>query len=217
MEGAVAQKIESFFSQFKQQTFKKGEILIRVDDNPLGIYYLKKGAVKMYGISKNGDELVLNIYKPVSFFPMSWAINNSPNSYYYEALTEVEVWRAPKEKAVEFIKGNPDVLYDLISRIYRGIEGVLMRMSYLMAGSAYGRLINELFIQAKRFGQKNIKDNSVELKMSEKDLAASAGMTRETVSREMKKLKDNGLIMLGKNGIVVNDMGRIEDELMVDL
>lgn len=216
MEDGVAQKIDSFFTQYKQQTFRKGEILLRADDDPLGIYYLKAGTVKMYGISRKGDELVLNIYKPVSFFPMAWAINNAENKYYYEALTDVEGWRAPKDKTIQFIKSNPDVLYDLVSRIYRGVEGVLMRMNYLMAGSAHSRLINEIFIQAKRFGKKN-KETGVELSMSEKDLAALAGMTRETVSREMKTLKDKGLVLIEKNSITITNMDQLEEELSATL
>lgn len=83
MEEALVKKIDAFFTQFKYQKYKKGEILIRADDDPTGIFYLKKGTVKEYAISKKGDEVVVNIFKPASFFPMSWAINNTYNRYYF--------------------------------------------------------------------------------------------------------------------------------------
>jgi CRP/FNR family cyclic AMP-dependent transcriptional regulator len=215
MDNQVAKKLESFFSTFRKQHYKKGEILIRADDDPSGIFYLVDGVVKVYAISKKGDDLVLNMYKPVSFFPMTWAINNSPNKYYYEAVTDVAVWKAPKDEVVSFIKDNPDVLFDLMSRVYRGIEGMFLRMTYLMSGSAYSRLITELLIQAKRFGK--IEGATVSLKMSEKDLAASSGMTRETVSREMKVLKDKKLVLFEKNTITVNDIAALEEELAIEV
>lgn len=210
MNVVISQKLDSFFTAYKHLSYKKGEILIRADDNPSGISYIKQGYVKQYAISKKGDELVVNIFKPGSFFPMSWAINQTPNSYFFEAMTEIEVWRCPREKIIVFLKDNPDVLFDLLSRVYKGTDGLLTRMTYLMSGNAYSRLIIELLIYAKRF--ENGKDN-VPIDVSEKDLAAQAGMTRETVSREMRLLKDKKLIIMTNNKLVIPDIVKLEEEL----
>lgn len=211
MDTAIIEKLDAFFSQFKHQSYKKGEILVRADDNPPGVFYLLEGYVKEYAISKKGDELVINVFKPVAFFPMSWAINNTSNEYFYEAMTDLEAWRAPREEVITFIKGNPDVLYNLMSRVYKGTDGILTRMTYLMSGNGYARLITELIIQSKRFGRKD--ENIVEIKLSEKDLAAQSGMTRETVSREMKILKDKGLVVFQRNKLVINNLQKLEEEI----
>lgn len=210
MDRAINEKIDTFFSQFKRQTYKKGEILVRADDDPAGVFYLKAGMVKEYAISKKGEEVVVNIFKPSAFFPMSWAINDTPNVYYFEAATEAEVFRVPKEKVLAFVTNNPDILYNLLSRVYKGTDGLLTRMVYLMGGSAYDRLIAELLIQAKRFGGKTTK---VVLPISETDLATQSGMTRETISRAMKILKDKGLIVFARNRLVIHDPGKLEEEL----
>lgn len=136
---------------------------------------------------------------------MSWAINNTPNKYFYEAMTDLNIWRAPKEEVVDFVKTNPDVLFNLMSRVYKGVDGVLTRMTYLMAGNAYARLITELIIHAKRFGTID--------HISEKDLAAQSGMTRETVSREMKTLKNKGLVVFNKNTFTTPNLRKLEEEL----
>lgn len=212
MNESVQNKLETFFKQFKQYQYKKGEIIIRADDNPLGIMYLVSGSIRKYAISQKGDELVVNIFKPLSFFPMSWAINDSKNDYFYDAVTDVELWRAPKDEVLTFIKTNPDVLYDLMSRVYHGSDGMLSRMTYLMAGNAYGRLITEILIHAKRFGKKE-KDNAISVVISEKELAAQSGMTRETVSREIRILKQKNLIEYQKNHLVIVDLAKLEAEL----
>lgn len=214
VDNEIAKKIDKFFIQYKYVTYKKGEILVRADDNPSGIFYLVSGNVRKYAISKKGDELVVNIFKPISFFPMSWAINNETNEYFYDALTPLEIYRAPKEKVIEFVKSNPDVLYDLMSRIYRGTDGMLRRMTYLMAGNAYARLVTELIIHAKRFGKKTDNSAKIEVKVSEKELATQSGMTRETISREMKELKDKGLVIFNKNVLTIKSIEELERELV---
>lgn len=212
MDEIIAEKVESFFRQYKHQQYKKGEILIRADNNPSGVFYLKEGFVKEYAISKKGDELVVNVFKPVAFFPMSWAITNRLNEYFYEAITDLNVWRAPRKEVITFIKSNPDVLFDLMSRVYIGTDGLLTRIVYLMSRNAHSRLIAGIIIHAKRFG-KNGKNNSYKVVTSEKDIANQLGMTRETVSREMKVLKDKGFVTFSKNMLLIKNMDSLEDEL----
>ncbi len=216
MDTEIIDKLDAFFSQFKHQTYKKGEILVRADENPSGILYLKNGVVKKYAISRKGEELIVNLFKPISFFPMSWAINDSQNKFFYEAMTTVELWKAPKEQVIEFIKKEPEILYDLISRVYKGTDGMLMRMVYLMSGSAYNRLITEVLIFAKRFGVEDVSTGTISCKTTEKDLASQAGMTRETVSREIKNLKDKHLIKLSGGKLIIPNIIKLEEELSED-
>jgi CRP-like cAMP-binding protein len=89
---------------------------------------------------------------------------------------------------------------------------MLTRMTYLMAGNAYARLLTELIIQAKRFGKQQA-DGKIMIKVSEKELAAQSGMTRETVSREMKTVKEKGLIVTEKGQLLLTDIASLEEEL----
>lgn len=106
-------RFDTFYKQVKSRSYKKGETLIRADDDPQGIFCLKKGYIRQYTISGLGTELTLHILKPTSYFPMVWAINGTPNVYYFEALTPVDVGRAPREDVVTFIKDKPDIISNL--------------------------------------------------------------------------------------------------------
>lgn len=144
---------------------------------------------------------------------MNWAVNDTENIYYFEAMTDVAVRRAPKEETLVFVKEHPDVLFNLLKPLYKGLDGMLLRMSYLMSGSAQARLLTELIIQAKRFGKKR-DDGSLELAMSETQLASYAGMTRETVSREMKHLKEKNLVQVEKDGLIIRTIEGLDSELL---
>ena len=47
MDDSISQKLENFFKQYKYQVYKKGEVLIRVDDDPDGVFHLTSGTVKV--------------------------------------------------------------------------------------------------------------------------------------------------------------------------
>lgn len=142
---------------------------------------------------------------------MMGVVNKVANQYYFETLTLASIKLAPKEKVLEFIKNEPEVMFDLLKRLYSGIEGVLFKMTQLMSGNAYAKLISVLIISAARFG-KNTTDG-IHLTTTEKDLATQAGMSRETVSRQLQKLKKEGLIDIKRNSIIIPSINKLEERL----
>lgn len=211
MSADVSAKIEEFFDKYRSRKYAKGQILILNGDDTSYVYHLLSGKVKQYDVTYRGDEIILNVFKPPAFFPMSLAVNGGTSPYIYEADSDVEIRQAPVDDVVAFVKANPDVLYDLLSRVYRGVDGLIGRMAFLMASSAKSRLMYELLIEARRFGTMN-EDGSCLLQISEKDLGARAGLSRETISREINKLKKENLITIDKD-ILIKSVTALEKKL----
>ncbi len=213
MDPVVAERLEQFFRRFKHQIFKKGEILIRADDEPQGIYYLQRGVVRQYSISKDGDEQTLNLFKPLSFFPLMWAFNNTPNTYYFEAIIDTEVYRAPKDQVLEFLQKTPDIMYDLISRLYRGMHGLLSRIEYLQSGDAYMKVIFAILNASYRFGEQ--KENAeIELSITHREISALTGLTKETISRECTRLEKEGFITNTNHMVKIRNVHMLENKLL---
>jgi CRP/FNR family transcriptional regulator, cyclic AMP receptor protein len=209
MVSTVAEKVDKQFGKYPSRVYPKGQILIFANEDPEYIFYITKGRVIKYDISYRGDEVVVNIFKAPAFFPMSWAINRLPNKYFYKADEITEVHTISVDEALIFLRENPDVMYDLLARIYQGMEGMLSRLVQLMSGTAKSRLVQELIIECRRFGEKQA-DGSCKLTISEQSLAARVGLSRETVSREIRKLKDRGLVHLQKHHIIINNVSALE-------
>lgn len=216
MKPATFKKLNDFFSQFKLLHYKKDEIILRPDDTPSGVFYLCKGYVRLYSVSQAGEELTLIIFKPEDFFPMVWAISNTENIYYFEAITQVELWRAPREQFLDFIKINPDVFFDLTSRILIRLGGLLERMEYLVFGSAYQKVASILVICAQRFGLKVGKGIKIPVPLTHKDIANLVGITRETASLEIKKLERKGFIHSRGRLFIIKDVRRLQKESLLN-
>src|SRR3989338_3510127 len=216
MEPSVASKVEAFFGRFLLKQAGVDEVLIRAGEDPPGIFYLVSGQVKEYDISGQGNEVVVNVYKPPAFFPMSWAINQTPNRYFFETIPPSSFRQAPAEQTLAFLKANPDVVFDLLSRVYSGTNGLLRRMAHLMGSSARTRLLFEILIECRRFGRQKL-DGSWAVKIHENELANRAGLSRETVSRELTKIKELDLVDVDHSGISIKDPDKLEEALGDDL
>jgi CRP-like cAMP-binding protein len=206
-------EFKEFYKKFKTRNYKKGEMLIRADDDPQGIFYLKKGYVRQYTISNTGYELTLHILQPISYFPMVWTVNNTPNIYYFEALTEVEVGRAPRDEVVEFIRDKPTIIFELLSELVGDYAESLTRIENLVFSDAYRRVISVLLYIAKHFGKPKGSSVIVDHRFTQQDIATLVGVARETASNEMVKLEKKGLVKYIDHSMLFESIKKLNLEL----
>lgn len=206
-------EFETFYQQFSTREYKKGEMLIRADDDPQGIFCLTKGYVRQYTISPVGNELSLHILKPISYFPMVWAINGTPNVYFFEALTAVEVGRAPRDQVVDFIKDKPTLLFALMSELLEDYAETLKRVEHLVFSDAYRRVISVLIYIAKHFGEAHKNGIIVNHRFTQADIATLVGIARETASIELLKLEKKGLIKYVDHSILFEDLDKLSAQI----
>lgn len=199
----VSEKIKKFFSSGAPKFYRQGEIMIFAGEQPTGIMLLVDGIVEQYDITGEGNKLVVNMFRPGAFFPMSYAITKSPNAYFYAAFSDTTVRMVSVDAAVQFLKDNSDVMLDLLRRVYVGADAIQSRLVFAASGVASERLIFELLTEAYRFGQ--ISDESHALiKVKQVSLAERSGLARETVGRELHKLACDELIIVTKQGIMLS-------------
>jgi CRP/FNR family transcriptional regulator len=212
MDSSVIGILETFFSRYTHLTYNKGDIILRAGDIPQGVFYLTKGYVRQYMVSQSGAMLILHIFKPNSFFPMTWVVNDEPNRYYLETVTPVEVWRAPKEAVREFLHDYPAVAYDLTRRLLLGMSGLRRRMEYLVMDSANTKTILLLLYLAHNLGQKEGSRVVLPVSATHREIAAWIGTTRETASLQMSILKKRGLIHYRRRQLVIPSLKNLEKE-----
>lgn len=214
MNPDIVKKLDTFFSKYPLVVFKKGAVLFDAAQQPSGIFYITSGIVRRYWISENGNEITLNLYKPRAFLPMSWAISDIPNLHIYDALTEVKARKVPKKDVLLFLQNEPDIVYDLLRRVYIGMEGLWQHIELIASGNSSVKLAALLFILAKRFGEKkDEKEVHIAIHLGQQEIANYAGMSRETTSREFQKLKKQGIASFQKGIIVIENMKKLEDLL----
>lgn len=173
--------------------------MIRPGDVPLA-HYIAHGLVTQYDIAKNGQKLVLNIFKPGSFIPLANILNNTPSDFFFEATEPTIVHLAPNAEVSNFLQKDPQVVYDVLLRISRGSNGLLQRLARAMEGDAEGRILQELLIIQSRFSSPGKP-----ISISDTDLATQTGLARETVGRVLKRLDEKGMIRSSRGKVTLSD------------
>jgi CRP/FNR family transcriptional regulator len=190
-------KIRAFFNAHTRIQYKKGEVIVRPEDEPSGVFLIEWGFVKAYTITKYGEENLLLVRGSGSVFPLIWAFTGEHRSVTYEAMEPTSLWRVSKSDYKEFLEKNPDIypiILDMAIEAYRLHSERVMTLSYRTARE---RIISFLLVTANRFGVRQNDDSVIIMApFRQTDIASSVNATRETTSRELNALRKKGLIKL---------------------
>lgn len=214
MEKSIDKKLRDFFNNYPEGIFDKNETIISAAENTQVIHYLKKGRVRMYSVSPEGNELTLHIYNPRSFFPMASVLDDYQNHHYYDALNKVQVNTAPSVQVVNFLLKEPEILYCFTQRILYALSGLSHRIEINTFFHADKRVASVLLYLARHFSR-NPTSNKIKLNkyFSHEEISWLVGVTRERVSIEMGKLKKQGLIDYEKRQIIIINKRNLEKYL----
>lgn len=201
--------LDRFFAKSRSFIFKKDESILRPGDPIPGVFFLKRGFVRLYTVSLSGEELTLLIFKSGDIFPIAWSVSGDLQQgldrYFLEALTSCELKRANRRDFLIFIKSNPEALFELTSRLSTRLNGLLTRAESFVFGDAKGRVASILLLCAERFGRKTDSEIEIEVPLTQSDIASLIGVARETASIEIKKFENKGFIGYHGRLLVIRD------------
>lgn len=204
---------ELFAKHGKLICYHKGQIIIRPEDFPQGVYFISKGNIRIYNTHEDGSENLIIIYNKGAIFPIIWAILNIHKDSYYEAMDEVELYRVETGKFIEYIKSNTEIAYGLVEKVTHMLNHSTDRLSNFGIAKVYPRLVMGLLIFADRFGSKTGKKIIIDIPVSHKDIASYLGMSRETASRDLSLLIKRKIIDNSNGKIVINNLDLLKKEL----
>jgi CRP-like cAMP-binding protein len=207
------EKTLKFFSKFRVRNFTKNEVIIDPNVPNDNVFFIVSGRIKKYSVNYKGDEVVMTVFRRGSFIPITESIGQKlKNRFYYAADSEkVETRVAPDSDVQKMLIDNPDVMLALLHRVNRALDEFLGRALALMASSALSRVAYEIYTEAKRFGIREASD--IIISLNERSIAARTGLTRETVNREIRKLKEIQAVRVERRGIIVTDLTKLETKL----
>ncbi len=194
MSGNFLEKLDTFFLKFKKFRYKKRQIILFTNDTPPGIYYIVSGYVRSFRVSKDGKELTVSIVKPGDMFPMLWLFNNTLSSHYYESMTDVELIRVPKETLLDFLQSDFELFSYITKRILVRLNEMTTRLETSIVGSAREKVAAMLVSLSESIGKFKGTEVDIMVPFTHQELATLLGLSRETVSVELDKLRKEKLI-----------------------
>ncbi len=196
----------------------KGQIVQSTDEQKT-FNLVKSGYVKRYLITNEGALGVGIVYGPGDVFSITLAfkvlldqaIYQGPEVYYYEAMSDTELYTLEISELVKSVEENPLLFKDLMSESGKRLRSTLQSLENITMKNSYKRVAHQLVYYSKRFGQDTPAGTKILPPLTHQDIADILSLTRETVSTCMVRLRRKGLIVSDKR-IIVPSIEKLESE-----
>lgn len=185
---------------------KKGGNIYFQGEIPRNVMIVRDGVVRAYTITSSGEERIVALYGKGDIFPLAWALEEAPNAlFYYDALSEVRLLSVPRQDFLDIVKNNPELLRAMLRFMASEYTSFLFRITGLGQSRAIEKIGYTLYYLVYRYGIAKGPDTfAIDIKMSQAVIAALVGLTRESTTKNLKILKDRGVIAYDKSTYTVN-------------
>lgn len=183
----------------KESIYKEGEY-------PRGIFFIKKGKVKVFKTHELGKELIITLNKEGDFLGYLALMEESVYTDSAEAMDDTEISFIPKDDFFTLIFRNRDLSQKFIRMLSGNLaekEEQLLRLAYTSVRKRVAEALLDLYKNYKTDEKQFTTD------ISRENLANLAGTAKETVIRTLSDFKDEGLIEINGGSIALIDQKRL--------
>ncbi len=181
------------------RSFPKGAVLVNEGDGTDALYVLLCGRVKAFLAHEDGKEVVLNTIGVGDYFG-ELVLDGGPRSASIMALEPCRVYLIPRQDVEDLIQSNPVFARDLMNRLIGKVRSLTSRVRDLALDDVYGRFVKFIDTNAvERDGMRVVPE-----RLTQHDIAARIGGSREMVSRIVKDLAAGGYISIDAKHVTVH-------------
>ncbi len=134
------------------------------------------------------------LYGPGDIFPMVWAFTDNPTIYDFQAFSDVQIYRCPKDHFLALQMQNKSVVYTCMKITIRRYNQTLTRLETMAFGTMYDKAVGLFDVLASQFGHTVNNQIIIQVNMTHKDIASFLGTTRETATIQISRLKNEGIV-----------------------
>ncbi len=191
----------------RSRRFRRGEVIFHLGDPGDALFVLLTGDVKISLPSDTGDEAILATLGPGAVFGELALLDGAPRSATATAMSPIEAVVLPRDRFRELIATEAAVRDALLASIAGELRRLTTHVEELHFLDMTGRLAARLVRLAGEGGTETA-DGAIRLRanLTQGDLAAMVGCTRQSVNKLLGQFTDDGLIRQDRDGIVVTDL-----------
>jgi CRP-like cAMP-binding protein len=155
------------------------------------MYLIREGQVKVTKMSEDGREKILEILGEGDFFGEMALLERAPRSASVKTTLPCLLLALSRQEFIALIRRNPDLALDLIRELSRRLRETSEQIRGLMFERVEGRTRRVLSRLAREEvpGRPDLRATAP---ITHQQLADLVGTSRETVTRVLKDLRDEG-------------------------
>ncbi len=195
-----------------RRRYPAGQALFHMGDDGGSLHLIERGRVKVTIPSRSGEELILAMLGAGDFLGELSLFDRRPRSATVQAIETTDTFCLHREDLLALMRKRFDIvekILDILARRIRDTDALLADRHFHPITSRLARKILDL---ADTFGIREGGRVRIGARITQKDLASMIGATRESINKQLKVLRDRGLVRISGGTIEILQRERLARE-----
>ena len=185
------------------KNYYKGEVIFNPGEKGEYFFILKSGKVKVFKTAK-GKEQIIKVFDRPALFGEAASFTGKNFPAWAEAIENSEILIIPRKKFIHLIKEDPEIGMNLLSIMAQRLIHLTNVIESLSLKNALSKVSSYILRKCE-------ETENLEIPFSTSMASMELGLTKETVSRMLGKLRKLGIIEKSKNKIRIRNKKALKD------
>lgn len=197
------------------QKIAKGSYLFHRGDPVDGIFVIASGSLQTYRVNAAGREQVIHTFYEGDSFAEAVLTTEGGYPVSARASRDAVIVILPKKIMIQLMLKEPTLTFKMLKAVSQRLRAIVGLVDDLRLKTVESRLMNWLIDQCPQ--PLGAKTTSIKLRITKRALAAEMGMTSETFSRTLAKLKRKKLINVKGSELIIKNPSALKKSLQENL
>ncbi len=198
--------LEAVIASVRTRRYRRGEVIFHQGDPGDALHIVLSGRVKISSPSETGVEAILATLRPSEFFGALALLDGAPRSATATAVNATETLVLPREQFHRLVDEVPSIRDHVFAELAHEIRRLTNHVEELHFLDIAGRLAARLARMADEQGRAAEGEIRLDGPITQGELAAMVGSTRQSVNKLLGWFVDDGLIRIERDSIVIVDL-----------
>jgi CRP/FNR family transcriptional regulator len=203
--GLGDKELEAIARQATEHRLAPGEVLFVAGEEARGLYVIAEGSVRAFRESVEGREQVIHVERAGATIAEVPVFDGGPYPSTVSAEEPTVVLFIDKRDVRRLCAEHSEIALAALSVLAARLRGSAELIEALSLREVDQRLARFILEEARSRGVRSDSGLTVELVLTNQQIAARIGSVREVTSRSLARLQQNGLILLEARRVTVPD------------
>jgi CRP/FNR family transcriptional regulator len=194
---------------FSRREISPGEVLFEQGSRNRGVFCVSKGLIALRSHNADGSSTLMRLAYPGEIVGFRSFLGQGEHQTEARALMPSRVCTVARGSAEKLLRNHPAILERLMVRAVAEIDRSHARIIAAATTSNKDRLEKLLVWLMARHGAREGAELQMQLPMTRSDLADLIGVQRETMSRLIKRLEDDGVFRFSGREVCMRIAGDV--------
>jgi len=178
--------------------YRAGETIFAPEPEPHSVYLLERGMVRIYRLSREGNETTFGYVAPGEVFGELAAFGDYRRESFAEATRDSRVWKIQASSFRQLLGAQPELAVAITRQIGSRFKRIESRVEHLVFRDVRSRVAHILLELAEDVGERDGDAIVLGLEFTQAELATLVGSTRQTVNAHLREFEAEGVV--GRHG-----------------